>query len=52
MPMIDTIIRNGIVFTMDNSRRVIRGGAVAITGNVIAGVGETGDVRRASPQIK
>jgi 5-methylthioadenosine/S-adenosylhomocysteine deaminase len=44
MPMVDTVIQNGIVFTMDDSRRVIMDGAVAITGNAIAGVGETGDV--------
>lgn len=44
MPMVDPIIQNGIVFTMDDSRHVIRDGAVAITGNAIAGVGETGDV--------
>ncbi|MFE3019250.1 amidohydrolase family protein [Streptomyces sp. NPDC059256] len=40
----DTLIVNTLVVTMDDSRRVISDGAVAIRGDVIVAVGKTDDV--------
>jgi 5-methylthioadenosine/S-adenosylhomocysteine deaminase len=37
---VDLVIANGIVVTMDGSRRLINPGSVAIAGNTIAAVGE------------
>ncbi|MBX6388579.1 MAG: amidohydrolase family protein [Frankia sp.] len=41
---VDTIISGAVVVTMDERRRVIRDGAVAIDGDTIVAVGRTGDV--------
>ncbi|WP_217241212.1 amidohydrolase family protein [Streptomyces sp. AC555_RSS877] len=40
----DTLIVNALVVTMDDSRRVIRDGAVAIRDDLIVAVGKTADV--------
>jgi 5-methylthioadenosine/S-adenosylhomocysteine deaminase len=40
-PRADLIVANGIVITMDGSRRVLNPGSVAISGNTIAGVGSS-----------
>jgi 5-methylthioadenosine/S-adenosylhomocysteine deaminase len=37
---VDLIVANGIVITMDGTRRVLNPGSLAIAGNTIAGVGE------------
>jgi 5-methylthioadenosine/S-adenosylhomocysteine deaminase len=42
--MVDLLIKNGIVFTMDDKNRVIRDGAVAVEGNRILDVGKTDEV--------
>ena len=42
--MIDVLIKNGIVVTMDGERRVIEKGAVAIDGGKILAVGESADL--------
>ncbi|MEM7113044.1 MAG: amidohydrolase family protein [Chloroflexota bacterium] len=39
--MIDILIKNGIILTMDPDRRLIENGAVAIAGNKIVAVGES-----------
>lgn len=39
--MVDVLIRNGIVFTMDEGNRVLRDGAVAVEGDRIVDVGKT-----------
>src|SRR5262245_1349192 len=47
----DLLIRNGIVVTLDEQRRVLDRGAIAVTGNAIAWVGpdtESGTRWRAS----
>ena len=42
--MADILITNGIVVTMDPSRRVIDDGAVAITGDRITDIGTTAEI--------
>ena len=42
--MVDTIIRDGVVATMDEQRRVLDPGAVAVDGTDIVAVGETAAV--------
>ena len=37
--MVDTLIKGGIVYTMDANRRIVKDGAVAIEGNTILEVG-------------
>jgi len=44
MCVADILIRNGIVFTMDDDERIIKDGAVAIEDGRIVDVGETKDV--------
>lgn len=39
--MVDILVRGGIIFTMDGSRRVIRDGSIAVEGNRIIDVGST-----------
>jgi 5-methylthioadenosine/S-adenosylhomocysteine deaminase len=41
---VDLVLANGIVVTMDGSRRVLNPGSVAISGTTIAGVGEPQDI--------
>lgn len=41
---VDVMIRNTLVVTMDSEARVIDNGAVAVRGNLIAGVGKTKDL--------
>jgi cytosine/adenosine deaminase-related metal-dependent hydrolase len=43
----DILIKNGMVITVDNSRRVIMDGAVAIENDSILDVGETSDIVKA-----
>jgi 5-methylthioadenosine/S-adenosylhomocysteine deaminase len=51
--MADILITNGIVVTMDPTRRVIEDGAVAITGDRIVAVGTTAEIMAAhkAPKI-
>ena len=42
----DLIVRNGYILTMDPQRRLISGGAVAIQGRTIVGVGLDADIAR------
>jgi len=42
--MVDLLIKGGLVYTMDSSKRVIEDGAVAIEGNSIFDVGKTSDI--------
>jgi len=44
---VDLIVANGIVVTMDDARRVIDRGSVAILGNTIAGVGPADEIAKA-----
>ena len=43
--MVDFLVENGLVYTMDPSRRVITGGAVAIDGSKIVDVGSTAELK-------
>ena len=43
--MVDLLIENGLVYTMDPSRRIIEDGAVAIEGNKILDVGYTAELK-------
>jgi cytosine/adenosine deaminase-related metal-dependent hydrolase len=45
--MVDIIISGGVVATMDEQRRVLNPGAVAIDGSEIVAVGESGELRDA-----
>jgi cytosine/adenosine deaminase-related metal-dependent hydrolase len=47
--MADLLIRNGYLVTMDPQRRVIAGGAVAISGDRIVAVGDSGTLSAAYP---
>lgn len=51
--MADILIINGIVVTMDPTRRVIEGGAVAITGDRITDIGTTAELtaRHSAPTV-
>ena len=40
-PLVDILIRGGVVYTMDGSRRIIRDGAIAVEGSRIIDVGPT-----------
>jgi len=42
--MVDLLIKNGYVITVDEKRRIIKDGAVAIDGNKIIDVGKTDDL--------
>lgn len=42
--MVDILIQNGIVFTMNNERRVLTDGAVAIEGDTIVDVGKSAEI--------
>ena len=42
--MVDLLIKGGLVYTMDSSRRVIEDGSIAIEGNSILEVGKTSDL--------
>ena len=42
--MVDLLIKNGYVITVDEKRRIIKNGAVAIDGNKIVDVGKTDDL--------
>ena len=44
--MADTLIKGGLVYPMDASRRIIEDGAVAIEGNRIVAVGSTDEVTK------
>jgi 5-methylthioadenosine/S-adenosylhomocysteine deaminase len=44
--MVDLIVRNGTVVTMDSSRRVIENGAVAVKSGRIVAVDDTADIER------
>lgn len=43
---VDLMIVDTIIVTMDEERRVIRDGALAVTGNVIVAVGKSADLQR------
>jgi predicted amidohydrolase YtcJ len=47
--MADLLIRGGVVITMDQARRVIPDGAVAVKAGRIAAVGPTEEVAAAHP---
>ncbi|MBM3547641.1 MAG: amidohydrolase family protein [Alphaproteobacteria bacterium] len=47
--MADLLIAGGVVVTMDPSRRVIEDGAVAVTGDRIAAVGASADLKKQFP---
>lgn len=47
--MTDLLIRGGVVITMDEARRVLDDGAIAITNGRIAAVGPTAEVAAAHP---
>jgi cytosine/adenosine deaminase-related metal-dependent hydrolase len=51
--MADLIVKNGLVVTMDPTRRVIRDGAVAVEGSRIVAVGMTADILAAhqAPEV-
>ncbi len=46
----DVIIAGGDVVTMNPTRQVLLGGAVAVSGGVITAVGSTGELRAANPE--
>jgi 5-methylthioadenosine/S-adenosylhomocysteine deaminase len=46
----DLIIAGGDVVTMNGTRQVLVGGSIAISGDVIAGVGSTAELRAAHPE--
>ncbi|MCL4506793.1 MAG: amidohydrolase family protein [Chloroflexi bacterium] len=50
---VDTILANGFVITMDDSFKIFPHGAVAISGDSVAAVGESDDVTRqySAPQV-
>src|SRR5690606_36668778 len=41
MPIYDIVLANALIVTMDDERRIIEHGSIAIKGNRIAGVGKT-----------
>jgi len=43
--MVDFLVENGLVYTMDPSRRIIEGGAIAIDGDKIMDVGSSAELR-------
>jgi len=43
--MVDLIIKNGIIITMNKTREIIQDGAIAIKGNYILDIGDTKDIR-------
>jgi 5-methylthioadenosine/S-adenosylhomocysteine deaminase len=47
--MADILIRNGIVVTIDATRRVIEDGAIAITGDRIVAIGKSDEIAAAHP---
>lgn len=44
--MVDILIKNGYVITVDKNRRIIKDGAVAIEGNKIVAVGKTDELSK------
>lgn len=49
--MADILIKNGLVITIDKHRRVIKDGAVAISGNRIVGVNKASKIKDFKPEI-
>ena len=49
---VDLLVSGGVVVTMDDHRRILRDGAVAITDGVIVAVGPTDEVRQAHRPIR
>lgn len=47
--MVDVLISNGFVLTMDEGRRIIEGGAVAIEDKRVVDVGRAGDLKKRHP---
>ena len=47
--MVDTLIRDTIIVTMDQERRILKDAAIAITGDRISHVGKTADIL---PQVE
>jgi predicted amidohydrolase YtcJ len=48
-PTVDAVLHNAVIVTMDGALRVLRDGAVAVTGDRIAAVGPSADVLAAFP---
>ena len=48
--MADILIKNGLLITMDPDRRIVLNGAVMVTGNRIAAVGDTEKVVKDNPR--
>ena len=44
--MVDLLIINGLVVTLDKQRRIIKDGAVAVDGKEIVAIGKTGEITR------
>jgi len=44
--MVDYLIKNGLIVTLDSQRRIIKDGAIAIEGNKILDVGKTEEIKK------
>lgn len=50
--MIDHLLKNGIIVTVNKEREILYHGAIAIQGNKIVDIGDSGAGRRRNTQMR